>query len=318
MVYYSGKDTYNTTRKEMIYPFLAEFAANGGWLGCYPTANANWRIVAPFSCPQFIKYRALEFYNKKLKSIAWHVTPSRNFYDFNLKAAAEWSWNATGRDEHEFAAAWATQNGYESPDIVADWAVIMGPISWNLYGSDIPYKFIWNKVQGMLKRNNKPVLGHDIFRYWVTIEDFEKDITVTEKALELAKGLNSQPLVNETLVVQGYIKMIRAIYLLTKQLASHKSVVPEAKLEMQKNIEKLGKACFQTTTALKNWTKPIPLSSPIGKNRIHDTIKSTERTALALADAVEKYGIKNNMQAYISGEVTELTEDDKAEAELMQ
>ena len=64
---------------------------------------ASWRIVCPWSGPQFIKYRMTEFVDKNLKCLVGYATPNNRLYDFNVTAAAEWSWNAHGRDERAFA-----------------------------------------------------------------------------------------------------------------------------------------------------------------------------------------------------------------------
>jgi hypothetical protein len=44
-------------------------------------------------------------------------------------------WNAKGRSEREFALAWATRKGLENPEEIACWMEMMGPVSWNVYGS---------------------------------------------------------------------------------------------------------------------------------------------------------------------------------------
>ncbi len=116
IIYYHGSLTYNSARKEMVYPLMADFAKQGRWLSCCPQYVGTWACLSPWSCPQFIKYRMTEFVNKGLKCTCGYVPSDNRFCDFNVTAVAEWSWNAHGRTEWEFAAAWATRRGLADPE----------------------------------------------------------------------------------------------------------------------------------------------------------------------------------------------------------
>jgi hypothetical protein len=52
--------------------------------------------VAPWSAPEFIKFRMKEYVDKKRKSVCAYVLPNNVLYDFNVTAAAERSWNVGG------------------------------------------------------------------------------------------------------------------------------------------------------------------------------------------------------------------------------
>jgi len=103
VTYYCSWGTYNSLRKPMITPLLEDFAAKGGWLGVVPQLTATFAAVTPWTGPQFIRHRMNEFVDKKLKCLQGYAVYSNRLYDFNVTAAAEWSWNAKGRDEREFA-----------------------------------------------------------------------------------------------------------------------------------------------------------------------------------------------------------------------
>ena len=49
------------TETPSLNEFQKQYAKDGGWLGCYPQLTASWRIVCPWSAPQFIKARMTEF-----------------------------------------------------------------------------------------------------------------------------------------------------------------------------------------------------------------------------------------------------------------
>ena len=133
VTYYDGLRTYDVSTNRMVYPLLEKHAAKGSWLGIYPTLFPHWRYVSPWSCPQFIKFRMTEYVDKKLANMTGYVAPDNRLFDFNVTAAAEWAWNAHGRTERQFSLAWATRQEFDQPERVADWAVKLGAVSWDLY-----------------------------------------------------------------------------------------------------------------------------------------------------------------------------------------
>lgn len=38
----------------------------------------------------------------------------------------------------EFACAYAVRNRYPDPDKFAEWCEVLGPVSWDVYGSEFP------------------------------------------------------------------------------------------------------------------------------------------------------------------------------------
>ena len=123
--YYCGggreRSTYNSSRDPMIYPLLENYAAQGRWLGVYPQFTASYGTVCPWSGPQFIKHLIGEFVDKGLDCVCGYTVPNNQLHAFNVTAAAEWSWNQSGRSEREFAIAWATQRRIQNPEAVGDW-----------------------------------------------------------------------------------------------------------------------------------------------------------------------------------------------------
>src|SRR3989339_1236048 len=116
----------------MIYPLLADYAQSGRRLGVYPQVTPNWYTTFPWTAPQFIHFRATEFVDKHLDNICGYAVPDRTYYDFNMKALAEWLWNAKGRTPAEFARAYALQQGYADSDLYAQWALKAGEAGWAL------------------------------------------------------------------------------------------------------------------------------------------------------------------------------------------
>jgi hypothetical protein len=289
ITYYDGGRTYNSSRDPMIYPLLADFARKGRWLGCYPQLTASWRIVCPWSGPQFIKARMTEFADKGLSCLCGYATPDNRFYDFNIAAAAEWSWNAHGRTEREFALAWATHKRLLDPEKAADWAVMLGPVGWDVYGSGIPYPSFFGSAAALVRDRKPPKLGTAMFRYFPTVEHIENDLAACDRAAELAKDLNDPALITETQVIRGYVAMAKAIYAIADAIAGKEKLEAADAERARAALDELRRAGEAVTTALRTWQQ---LVAPDCKApRIADTVNVTNDTVAAIAKALTTLGV---------------------------
>jgi hypothetical protein len=285
VTFYHGGLTYDSSRRPMIYPLLEQFAAGGRWLGCYPQLTASWRIVCPWTGPQFIKARMTEFAAKKLRCVCGYATPNPRLYDFNLAATAEWSWNANGRDEREFAAAWATRRGFRDPDQVADWAVALGPISWDVYGSGVPYPAFFSTAAALIEKRSKPTLGSGMFLYFPTREHFDRDLAGVDRALELAGRMKQPEILQETLVIQGYLRMLREIHDIAAIISRSEPLNDAHRNELRQGTDRLTAASRQTAEALEAWEASI--KPGIGRERFKDTVNVTREMADKIARSIQ-------------------------------
>ena len=312
VTYYDGGRTYDSSRDPMIYPLLEQYVGKGGWLGCYPQLTASWRIVCPWSGPQFIRYRMNEFVDKKLKCLCGYATPDNRLYEFNVLAAAEWSWNSKGRDEREFATAWATRRGFENPDAVAEWAVTLGPVGWDVYGSRIPSSQFFGRTAAMVTRRRKPTLGDGMFRYFPTVEHIEDDLAACKKALSLAEQIDEPLLITETQVIQGYVRMVKAIHTIAQQASTSKAPAYEERIVLQKALGSLSTAGMETAEALDSWESLCSegTDTHLGGSRFLDTVDVTEQTVADIARSLEKLGVRNPIGTYLREEIGKwVTED---------
>jgi len=301
ITYYDGGRTYDSSREPMIYPLLERFAAGGRWLGVYPQLTASWRIVCPWSGPQFIRTRLNEFVDKKLRCLCGYATPDNRLYDFNVTAAAEWAWNAKGRDERAFAAAWATRRGLKDPDAAAEWAVTLGPVAWDIYGSGVPYRQFFGRAAAMVRGRKKPVLGEGLFRYFPNAEHFVRANEACRRAAELAKALGDPVITAETQVVQGYLSMVESIYRIASAVSARKRLPYAERVALQQAMSSLSRAGLEVSQALREWERLI--GQGIGGSRFTDTVDVTERTATDIGDALEPQGIVNPLKAYLRREI---------------
>jgi len=295
VTYYHGDNTYDSSREPMIYPLLEEYVQKGGWLGVYPQLTASYKIVSPWTGPQFIRYRMNEFVDKGLKNVTGYATPDNQCYEFNVLAAAEWSWNAKGRTAREFSWAWATREGYEDPEAVADWAVKMGPVGWNLYGSRVPHSAFFGLAAAIVKQRKAPQLGEGMYRYYPTVASLDHDIATCEWAAKKAQAFDAPELVAEARIIGGMVGMLRAIYDLRSALS--KATEPAEAVAQQLNtaMVKLEVASQQATDGLNDWKDA--LEGFHGARRFDDTIQAIQKTASDIGEYLSQFAVR--------GEITE-------------
>jgi len=296
ITYYSGSATYNSNQEPMIYPLLEKYAAEGGWLGCYPQLTASWRIVSPWSCPQFIRFRMNEFVQKKLRCLCGYATPSNRFYDFNVTAAAEWSWNSTGRNEREFAIAWATRRRLPQPGKVADWAVTLGPVGWDIYGAHVPYPWFFGSVAAYLRKGALPPLGEEPFKYIKTEEEMEQNLAACERAMKLAREIGAPALIYETQTITGYMKMLKTLHQLSLLIAKKKSLNEDEKQRAAGMMKELDAATDAVVEGLKKWKEAV--APDIYTSRFLDTIRYTEQTTADVSSVLVRLGVRDEKFPY--------------------
>ncbi|MFH1568974.1 MAG: hypothetical protein ABIL09_13340 [Gemmatimonadota bacterium] len=285
VIYYHGIRTYDSSREPMIYYGLREAAARGRPMGVCPQLTASWAVVCPWSGPQFVRARMGEFAAKGLSLVSGYATPDIRLYAFNAAAAAEWAWNPEGRDEAGFARAWATHQGYRDPEAAARWAVELGEVSWDVYGSLIPYHFIpqWGDAARTVENRVRPILGEGMFRYFATPARFDADLATCDRALELARGLGEPVLVEEALVVQGYVRMVRAIYRMADGVWQRGAPLDVAAL--RRDRADLADAGEQTNAALRRWEAAV--GPGLGGGRFAGTLELTDGIVARIGAAVD-------------------------------
>lgn len=293
--YYDGGRTYDSSRDPMIYPLLADYAKQGRWLGCYPQLTASWRIVCPWSGPQFIKYRMTEFVDKGLTNLTGYATPDNRLYDFNVSAAAEWGWNVRGREEHEFAAAWATRRDLKDPDKVADWAVMLGPVGWDVYGSGVPFSQFFGPAANLIRNRQAPVLGKGMFRYFPTAAHLAEDMALCDRALKLAESVQAPALVAETKVIQGYVVMLDRLYALGTMLSRPTPPNDAERAQMNRDLFAFSEAGGAVTQGLQDWERA---TGGDGGSRLTDTIQVTEQTVADVSKSLAALGLTNPSLSY--------------------
>ena len=293
VTYYDGGRTYDSSKEPMIYPLLEDFSARQGrWLGVYPQLTPSWRIVSPWSAPQFVKARMTEFRDKKLRCLIGYVVPDNFLYDFNVTAAAEWSWNADGRDEREFAVAWATRQGLKQPERVAEWAMIAGEIGWDFYGARGVERHFFRPraVAALLKNRTQVPYGEGMFRYIPDREHLRRNHDRSLEAVRLANDVGTAGMLAESRALETYYRMLEGLADMANVLAEHAVVGLEQRERLQILMNHFALAGMENVGALEDWERAVAKGA--GTGRFRDGVEATPNTVAAVAAALAPHGVR--------------------------
>ncbi len=301
--YYDGGRTYDSSPTPMIYPLLEEYAAKGRWLGVYPQLTPSWRIVSPWSCPQFVKFRMTEFVDKKLACVVGYVVPDNRLFDFNVTAAAEWGWNAHGRSERQFAVAWATRQGFRRPETVADWVMRLGPVTWDLYGARLVERHLFRPagIGAMVSKRAKPAFGKGMLAAFPDGARLRANREACVDALRLANQTGSPAMVAETRAVLGYYDMLIEICGIGDVLSAKSAIGLPERHALQDGMNRLVLAGILNTEALHDWERAVSVG--VGGGRFDDCVAATVGTVQAVADALKPYGVCNSARLFLPGTI---------------
>ena len=293
VTYYEGLRTYDISTNTMIYPLLETYAASGRWLGVYPTLFPHWRYVTPWSCPQFIKFRMTEYVDKKLKNMTGYIAPDNRLFDFNVTAAAEWGWNAHGRTEQEFSLAWATRQGFKQPRAVADWAVKLGAVSWDLYEPRFVARYMVypGAIKGMIAKRAKPSFGEGMFAQIPDEARLRANRAVCGEALRLAEETGTAAMLSETLVTLSYYDLLIGLCDICNVLSVKGPVGMAERRTLQDIMNGLVLTGSENIEAYRDWERTAGPGA--GGGGVDESVRATVSTIQAVADALKPFGVRN-------------------------
>jgi len=271
--------------------------------------------VCPWTGPQFVKARMVEFVDKGLQCLCGYATPDNRYYDFNVTAAAEWSWNAHGRDERQFARAYFTNKGLADPAAAADWAVSLGPVGWNLYGARVPYGWFFGAAAKAVEGRSIPQFGTGPLVYYADAAALEGDLELAAAACTGAERIGDASLIAEARVIHGYLRMLQAIVDLGAVLGKDRELSQPQKQDAAAAMAALDAATTQTAEGLRTWHDIVaPGTMP---SRLEDTIQVTESTCADIGKHLGSLGVADPGRAYRRQTVgTWATEDFADSAEI--
>lgn len=299
VTYYSGVLTYDSSHAPMIYPALEEFAAKGRWLGVYPQVTHAWRAVFPWTAPQFIQYRMREFAAKKLSCVICYAVPSNRFHEFNLTAAAEFSWNSQGRSVRDFARAYAFRVGMASPERFADWTELAGPVGWDLAESRLFLSLIYNPAMGM-KDGVPPDHRFRTAELVVSQKLLEKDIVLARQALKIARETAEADMIAESECLLAGLHVIKALSIVSPAAQASGSEKTATREKLAQALEFLDEAACVLQTRLLRWGRRVVGASG-GKElpeRLYDTAFVVSRTACFAREVGARFDVPDPLPDY--------------------
>ncbi len=266
LIYYHSLLTYTARRCEIVHPLMEKFAAEGRWLGICPQLTGTVGPASPFSGARFVRNRMKEFVDKRVSGFSAYVTPTLNHARFNVEAAAEWSWNVKGRTTREFALSYAVRHGIEPPELFAQWSEAIGPVAWDLYGSEWPAgerRRSDTPVVEALRAGKLPELGTvrgGLFPHpWGQFrseQEIHDGLAGATRALQLAERIGRPEIIEESRVIAGYIRSLAAAYDLGK-LVGPEGTAGENRPRAAEAIQEFIDACLQAESSLRAWSKLI-------------------------------------------------------------
>ena len=202
-----------------------------------------------------------------------------------------------GRPPREFAQAWATRRGFKDTEAVAEWAELVGPVGWDLYGAGhaaIPFIDVLLSGARQVSEKTPPQLGQGLWRYFPTTQHLAHDLEAAKKAVAIAERLQAPPLLAEARVIQGYATLVLDIYeigsLVSRSKAPDASVLPL----LQRAMDELAGAGSQVVTSIQDWaqTNGQTISTPRGVN----TLRATEEAVAIVRKALAPFGIRDTLE----------------------
>lgn len=265
--YYHSLLTYNTSEAPMLRNYLSDAAKAGRWVGVCPSVTAFVNFAHPFTGADFVHYRLNEFVDKGMSGLIGYATPRVHYSLFNIEAVAEWSWNARGRAPREFALSWAVRRGMRDPAKFAAWSETLGPVAWDVYGSDWPGGELRNHPPPVAKRLRQGGLGGlgsnlwGVYRSpWGDIKNLQQlnaDVARADQAVQLAREMKDAAILQESLVVQGYIRSLEALYELRQIIKPEKPVPPARREDARRYFTMYADGLEQAAAALPGWEETV-------------------------------------------------------------
>jgi len=258
VIIYAGNgpnETYKTTFGEYVLTPQAEEIVSRGyktgvWVSYGPALLWN-DIIFPTYMSQFTKLRMSEIKDRGLYyGLGWMDSCFNQ--ELNIEAFAEFSWNAGGRTDAEFIAAWSQRKNMAEPDKVAQVIKTLEYPIWAM-ASGMRTRTMTRSVERMVSLLNgeNPKWGP----YFEILNGFEYHnneelIRVNKKcdeAVTLSKELKSNELIASSLLVKQWVAIIeRYAFFLESKDPEKKKAAREDIIKLSSHLPKLCKNWIDT------------------------------------------------------------------------
>ena len=268
------------------------------WTGVVPSLVASVGLTQPFTGPQFTHARMTQFVDSGISGLIGYATPRLKYARFNVEAAAEWSWNAHGRTPAEFARSYAVREGLRRPDLFAQWTETLGPVAWDVYGSEWPAGMRRGRpgpVSETLPQGKLPELSAILWGVypapWGEIRSPERlaaDVAAAGRALDIARQIGEPEFIHETRVVQGYVEALAALHAL-KLLAPEGEVARADRDEAAREARRYMGALGRSAEALRAWARAVDPAE--GERLVEPTTALLDELVADMPEAMAAMGV---------------------------
>jgi len=135
-----------------------------------------------------------------------------------------------------------------------------------------------------------PPIDAGIFRYFRSVKHLDDDLAVCDKALVLAEQLGDPALIAETRTIQGYVRMIKSIYVIANAIAGKEQLDDAETASLQTAWDELRSATQQTIDALNAWNRVVAPDCDLTKG--FDPVGVTEQITADIGKALATFGIR--------------------------
>lgn len=201
---------YNYSLKSVpIIPrALSDHSKKNEWIGIYPLFSGSSNSVFPSHMASLIRERMGEFVEKKVRKVsAYTGLSSQGLYNFNMAAAAEWSWNQTGRTTKEFAVAYGRKKKYLHPEKFAEWVSKIEPIEQRLRYIQLSSNWL-NKDNQDSSGKNRILFGQGPLKSYGNYSQLYNDWIEIAECEVLAEDTGIKEIIYETSIIKGYLQFL--------------------------------------------------------------------------------------------------------------
>ena len=175
---------------------------------------------------------------------------------------------------------------------MGEWFDIVAPVAFDIYGSSIPRFLERGRAVDMVAGRGKRDLVKGVFRYLPALEDIDRDLAACDTAMALANRLAYPSIIHESRAIQGYLRMVREVLNIATWVADAANPTYDERVELQKAMNRLALACYQTNGGLEEWERVAGVDLSHRRRRQPADAAANRRTVDDIADALRSFGVR--------------------------
>lgn len=143
--------------------------------------------------------------------------------------------------------------------------------------------------------------------YFPTKEHFDVDLAACDRAMSLARAIQSPPITEETHVIRGLVGMLKGLYLLAEASAAGKNMTAADRQHAADALKLLDRANHEARDGLLAWGSAVAPQHLTC--RFVDTVDCLDRVMTEAGDAAPRLGIPDPGHSYRVRRIGQWTND---------